>query len=333
VSTWIDKEGRRHVAVMVRGQRVHRRLPEGATAGDSKQLEADIRAALGQGRTPTIPGDPPLTSVLSLYVEHAKNLRSPETATYHAARIGRWAEKYRASQARECAAHILRDMHGAYAPATINRSLGALKKALAIAWERNMTPENYGLRIKRVPENNQRDMTLTMDQVRQLADKTSPNVAAAIWIALFTGCRRGEILGLQKEDIGETSLTIRAGNTKTLRTRVVPIVPPLRLYLSAIPLKINAEGLKSGFQRAREASGMPWVTFHDLRRSCATMLIDAGVDLYVVSKLLGHSTVAVTQARYAHLQVDKIRDGLHTAFAPGITPGKKQKRPRRAASA
>jgi integrase len=271
-----------------------------------------------------------MIEVMGLYLEHAKTLRSPETAAFHAARLGPWAEKYRASQARECAAHILRDMTGAYAPATINRSLGTLKKALALAWERNLTPENYGLRIKRLPEHNQRDMTLTTEQVKLLANCASEQVASAIWIALFTGCRRGEILGIQVDDIGPDTIAIRAGNTKTLRARTVPIVPPLRKYLKLLPLSLNFEGLKTGFRRAREAAEMPWVTFHDLRRSCGTLMIEAGVDLYVVSKLLGHSTVAVTQARYAHLQVDALHAGLERTFAPRIAPGK-TKRPRKVA--
>jgi integrase len=55
-----------------------------------------------------------------------------------------------------------------------------------------------------------------------------PQVRAAIWIALYTGMRRGEILALRREDIGEDAITVRAGNTKTLRTRTVPIVAPLR---------------------------------------------------------------------------------------------------------
>lgn len=314
MSTWIDKDGRRHVGIMVGGRRVHRILPPGASAGAAKQLEADLRAAIGHQRAPVIPGDPPMTAVLGAYLEHAKTLRSPETAIHHANRLGPWAEKYRASQAREMAAHVLKDMRSAYAPATINRSLSALKKALAIAWERGVTPENYGLRVKRVPENNARDFSLTIAQVKQLADCASEQVRAAIWIALFTGCRRGEILALRPEDVGTTTLAIRARNTKTLKARTVPIVPPLRPWLEFVPLQVNFEGLKTGFRRAREAAEMPWITFHDLRRSCGTLMIEAGVDLYVVSKVLGHSSVAVTQARYAHMQVEQLREGLEKTF-------------------
>lgn len=296
------------------GKRIHRKLPQGASASDAKQLEAELRAAIVRQRKPNIPGDPELTAIMGTYLEYSKGLRSPETAAYHAARLGPWVEKYRASQAQECAAQVVKDMQGHYAPATINRSLGTLKKALSLAWERNLIPENYGLRIKRLPENNQRDVTMTMEQVEKLASHASEQVRAAIFIAIYTGCRRGEILKLQPADIGPLSILIRAGNTKTLKTRAVPIAGPLRKWLGYIPLGLNFEGLKTGFRRAREAAGMPEVTFHDLRRSCGTLMIQAGVDLYVVSKVLGHSSVAVTQSRYAYLQTEQMQAGLDRAF-------------------
>jgi integrase len=318
VSIWTDKDGRKHVGIMHGGKRIHRKLPEGATASDAKQLEAELRAAIVRQRKPVIPGDPEMTAIMGGYLEHAKNLRSPETAAFHAARLGPWVEKYRASQAQQCAAHILKDMQGHYKPATINRSLGALKKALSLAWDRGITPENYGLRIKRLPENNQRDITLTIEQVQALTEHASEQVRAAIWIALYTGCRRGEILKMREADIGPSSILIRAGNTKTLKTRAVPIAGPLRQWLGYIPLAITFEGLKTGFRRAREAAEMPWVTFHDLRRSCGTLLIQAGVDLYVVSKILGHSSVAVTQARYAYMQTAQLQAGVDRAFGPAV---------------
>lgn len=308
---------------MVNRRRIHRILPPGASASDAKRTEAEIRSSLGR-RGVTIPGDPPLHAIMELYVEHAKTLRSAKTAEFHALRAGPWLEQHRASEAQQAAAAMVQDMRGHYAPATINRSLGALKKALTLAWERGTTPENYGARIKRLPENNARDVALTVEQIKAVADAASEQVRAAIWIATYTGCRRGEILALQPEDIGESELTIRAGNTKTLRTRTVPIIEPLKPWLKYVPLTINFEGLKTGFRRARVTAKLPHVTFHDLRRSCGTLMVQAGVDLYVVSKLLGHSSVAVTQSRYAHLQTAQIRKGLEAAFAPPVTPRAKR---------
>lgn len=313
MSIWIDKEGRRHVGVMVGGKRVHRILPPGASAGDAKRLEGELRSAIGRDRAPVIPGDPRLVEIMGLYLEHANSLRSADTAKHHALRLGPWAEKYKASEARQCAAHVIADMQGHYKPATINRSLGALKKALHLAWERGLTPEDYSAHVKRLPENNQRDTHLNVEQVRKIADHASEQVRAAIWISLLTGCRRGEVLKIKHEDIGSDSIMIRAGNTKTLRTRVVPIIGALRPWLPYLPLAINYEGVKSGFRRAREKAEMPDVHFHDLRHSCATILLSSGADLYTVSKILGHTTVKTTE-RYAHHQVSAQREALARAF-------------------
>lgn len=268
-----------------------------------------MKAAGNRAKLLPIPGDPPMLQVMTLYLEHAQHLRSTETAEHHANRIGPWVERYRASQARECAAHIIADLRGKYADATINRSLGALKKALRLAWERGLCPDDFGAHIRHLDEHNARDVYLTMDQVATLADRASESVRAAIWIALLTGCRRGEVLAIRTADIGADSITIRAGNTKTLRTRTVPIVPALRPWLQFVPLPINYEGLKSGFVRARVAAGMPHVHFHDLRHSCATILLGLSVPLDVVRDILGHSTIKTTE-RYAHALVHRQRNAL-----------------------
>jgi len=334
VSIWTDKEGTVHVSVMVGGARIHRRLPKGSSARDAKQLEAELRSALGRNRQPVIPGDPQMTEVMGLYLTHAESLRSPETARFHALRLGPWVDGKRASEARQVAAAAVKGLRAHYAAATINRSLSALQKGLHLAWESGITPEDYSQHVKRLPENNQRDVHLTVEQVNSLAEHASESVRAAIWIALLTGCRRGEILAIKAEDIGADAITIRAGNTKTLRTRMVPIIPALRPWLDSLPLALNFEGLKTGFRRAREAAGMPEVHFHDLRHSCATILLASGADLYTVAKVLGHSTIKMTE-RYAHHQIGAQRDALSNAF-PECTAdytGPNAKRPRRAVSA
>ncbi len=55
---------------------------------------------------------------------------------------------------------------------------------------------------------------------------------------------------------------------------------------------------------------MPGVTFHDLRRSCGTLLAQHGVPLHVISRILGHSSTTVTEKVYAHLQVEQLREGM-----------------------
>lgn len=246
---------------------------------------------------------------MALYVQHATTLRSESTAKYHALRIGQWCEKYRASEAMQAARHIVDDMRGSYAPATINRSLGTLKKGLRLAFEKGRTSLDYSGLVKRLPENNQRTTYLSMKEVRLLANHASEQVRAAIWIAMLTGCRRGEVCKIAAEDIGEDVIRIRAGNTKTLRYREVPIVPALRPWLKYLPLSIGPDGIGSGFERAREAAGMTHVNFHDLRHSCATLLLSLGVPLHTVRDILGHTSVKTTE-RYAHTKIDHAREAL-----------------------
>ena len=315
MSVWEDAKGRKHVGIMVGGKRLHRILPVGSTAGDAKRIESELRGAIIKtAKQVNIPGDPMLTEVMALYTEHSKTLRSPDTARYHAIRFGPWAAMYKASQTRQAAAHFIKDAKPKYAASTINWSLSTLKKGLELAFDADLTPENYSDRVKTLPVHNIRDTVLTIDQLKKLSEHCSEPVRAAVWIALYTGCRRGEILAMRPEDIGADSITIRAGNTKTVKTRTIPIVAPLRPWLKQIPIGINFEGVKSGFGRARIAAELPWLNFHDLRRSCASMMIASGVDLYVVSKLLGHSSVTVTQTRYGHLQTDRIAAGLDKTF-------------------
>ena len=306
-----DADGRYHAEVCVGRRRLHRRLPQGASASDAKRLEAELTRALHTTkRTPHVPCDPLLTDLLADYSErHALTLRSPDTAQFHAYRIGRWLEGRRASETREVAAEIRQDLLEAYAPATVNRSLGALKKALAMAWEQGKTPQDYSSLVKRVAENNQRTVYLSMAEVKQIADHASEQVRVAIWVALLTGCRRGEVCKITAADIGKTTIRIQAGNTKTLRYREVPIVAALRPWLKQLPLQINFEGVKSGFRRAREAAGMEHVNFHDLRHSCATILLQLGVDLHVVREILGHTSIKTTE-RYAHVMVQPQREAL-----------------------
>lgn len=308
MSIWTDAQGRIHVGIMVEGKRLHRRLPEGAAKSDAKLVEAELRRAAGR-KAVSIPGDPPMAEVMAMYIEHANTLRSPDTAKYHALRAGQWLQGVKVSGVDVAVAKMVKDMHGHYAPATINRSIGAIKAALKIANRAGLITDDYGSKIARLPENNQRHTYLTIEQVKRLADCCSDQVRIAVWIALLTGCRRGEILKLTPADVQGNRLRIQAGNTKTLRQRTIPIVPAARPWLDQLPLQINFEGLKTGFGRARIKAGMPHVNFHDLRHSCASLLINMGVPLEVVRDILGHTTVKTTE-RYAHLDVDRQEEAL-----------------------
>lgn len=148
-----------------------------------------------------------------------------------------------------------------------------------------------------------------VEEVRMIADHCAEQAQAAIWAALLTGARRGELFQIRREDIGVDAIRPPASHTKTLKTRVIPIIPALRPWLKHFPLTLTVDGLKSPWRRARVKARMEHVNFHDLRHSCASIMLGLGVNLYTISKILGHSNVQTTQ-RYAHLQIDAQRAAL-----------------------
>jgi len=80
-------------------------------------------------------------------------------------------------------------------------------------------------------------------------------------------------------------------------------LPRSNELIPTCPLSSGSISIKLLLERA----GLPDVRFHDLRHSVATILFAAGVDLKVISELLGHSSIAVTSDVYAHLLPDMQR--------------------------
>jgi integrase len=162
-----------------------------------------------------------------------------------------------------------------------------------------MIADNLTGRVPRLREENARQVYLTAAQVKALAT-SAPNSScrAAIMLAAYTGLRAGELLRLGACPSRAATLSVQI--SKSGKPRAVPIAGPVRPYLSALPLGCSYRLLIKWFHAARKKAGMKHVHFHDLRHSCASMLINEGVDLYTVGKILGHSSPQTT-ARYAHL--------------------------------
>ena len=186
--------------------------------------------------------------------------------------------------------------------------------------------------------------SFTIEEVRLIlafaACYKSQRTAVGIMTLLLTGLRRGELLGLKREDITDTTLTVNravylSGNricveehqAKTEHSlRTVPLVPELAYRLQTLPHKgeylfgtstgtilhprnFNRDYDKFFCQLRESEPDVRHLSPHCCRHTFATLTREAGVDLRVVMELLGHSDIKTT-ARYSHADLTSMENAV-----------------------
>lgn len=211
-------------------------------------------------------------------------------------------------------------------PATVNREIAVLSKAFSLAFkEWEWVLNNPVAKISREKENNLIDRWLTYEEEKALLAK-SPEWLREIFIfALNTGMRKGEILSLAWKDVDLFRKVLIVRETKNKTPRTIPLnkavmellkqkakVRQLQIHFvfhSQANSRLMERNLSRAFYRALELSEVKDFRFHDLRHTFATRLAQNGIDLYKISKLLGHKDITTTQ-RYAHHCPESLREGV-----------------------
>jgi integrase len=138
-------------------------------------------------------------------------------------------------------------------------------------------------------------------------------------VLIDTGMRLGEALAITVDHLDwELNLIVLTPEiTKSAKARSIPMTKRVRATLwdnlgdPALPIfnvKMAAVE-KQWISIRKKMGGGPDMVLHALRHTYASRLVQAGVDLYIVKELLGHSTFSVTE-RYAHLNPRKLRDAM-----------------------
>lgn len=235
--------------------------------------------------------------------------------------------------------------------ATINRGVAVVKHMVGLAVRSNwawMTRERADairdVEMLDEPDGRQRPIAPTeLDAIfaafTRVDSRFCRRVVAA---ALLTGCRLGELIGLRVGNVDLRRKRIDLTHTKQKRRHEIVITPPLAdllkealaeskggfVFVSRRGEPYTVSGFSKQFAKVAERANCGDITFHDLRRHVGTTLINDGERLEVVSKLLGHSTVAVTQRSYAHLSTEAVKgafEHLGKMFATPLPPAAKVK--------
>lgn len=198
-----------------------------------------------------------------------------------------------------------------YAPATVNRWLAAMRGVVRQAWLLGYTSAEQYERARQVPPAHgarlPKGRCLSREEVKALLVNVSPGDACAYGLMYGAGLRVAEVCGLDVEDASPERGEVRVVG-KGNKERVVPLPPVTRRFLEAFmvergsepgPLfrRLHPNTLASRLGAVSERLGMTRATPHDLRRTFATLLLDAGEDLALVQGLMGHADPRTT-ARY-----------------------------------
>ena len=120
--------------------------------------------------------------------------------------------------------------------------------------------------------------------------------------AYYTGARRGEITHTSFEMIKEDSLIVSGKSGK----RIIKLTNQAKSFLREFNYRLDY--ITHHFKKEARRLGIDDIRFHDLRRTFGYNLIKQGKPIYEVSKLLGHSSVTVTERHYAPLLTTEIED-------------------------
>lgn len=210
---------------------------------------------------------------------------------------------------------------GTRAPSTVNRYHTTLGAVFTWSVRRRIVPRNFENPCRRIPRERE-----PAGRVRFLSEEERGRLLAAcreaawprlyllVLMAITTGARRGELLGLRWADIDRARAVAYVQTTKNNEPRVLPLVPAVleemaRFSGAAGSLLFHARArpdrphqFEPGWRTALSRSRIRSVRFHDLRHTCASYLAQHGASILEIADVLGHKQLAMSK-RYSHLTV------------------------------
>ena len=222
------------------------------------------------------------------------------------------------------------------APATVKRRLACLRALFGWAERQGMieaspfrTAEVRVRLPKRLPR------CLTAAELRALfrfRREAPPKIALAILLLFTTGMRVAELCALRLGDIDldRRTLRIRGKGDRERQVYLISteVVTELRAHLRDHGLRrapattrlfgsaggtATTDGIRRGLRRVAEAAGLSRrITPHMLRHSAATSLLEAGIDIRFVQRLLGHRSISTTEI-YTHVSDERLKQAVSKA--------------------
>lgn len=295
----------------------------GKTIAEINQKILDYNGEVNAGRTFEVVAD-------EWWEEHQKTL-APNSLKNITPAVKRATKHFgsmpiKGISAREIQLFIVEFSHGGYAKKTVSTQLQAVRQVIAYAVLNGEVEHNLASDVK-LPKNLPKGQRVppSPEDICKVKQGVNEPFGLFAFFALYTGCRRGELLALQYKDIdfenSEISITkslyhvgdkayIKAPKTDAGK-RTVALLTPLKDVLLGRGVRdeyiFNDGGrlitnrrfitLWSAYCKGLQIS----ITPHQLRHAYATRLYELGIDVKSAQMLLGHSDISTTQNIYTHI--------------------------------
>jgi integrase len=203
-----------------------------------------------------------------------------------------------------------------------------IKASFNWAVKMNLLIKNPASNLKRVKKPEKQPLFFSKDEFAELVEVIdNPDIKAIVILAVNTGMRQMEILTLRWDQINLTDSYLVLNNqnhiTKSKRVRTIPLnetciklleeIP--RLIISEFVFHYNGSQMKQdflvkNFKRYIKKTNLNCkLNFHSLRHTFASWLVQKGVSIYHISKLLGHADIKTTEI-YSHLRTDDLSEAV-----------------------
>jgi len=233
--------------------------------------------------------------------------------------------------------HVMKwrdDQATRFAASTVNGNLTCLSSAFSYFVDSEWVEINPCHGVSRIEQKDAAIYTWirSREEITKLLIECPKGIREIVTLAVGTGMRLDELLHLQWGDIDLERRLIavhrgRHGTTKSGKARYIPILNTLVMFLKDLGLKRGGAklvfpgedgkprskpGVRFPFKQAAERAGLPQaLRFHDLRHTFASHWVLDGGDIFRLSKILGHSSVTITQKVYAHLAPEAWEQDYH----------------------
>lgn len=315
------------VRVQHAGRRLSRTVP---TRKDALELEAKLKAQVYDHRAGRVPRYALEDAVARWLSGEAKALRSYDNLVRKVRTLLPFLKGRFLDEIADVAEEVkTAGMQADAQPATINRKLAILRRVARLAFRQwQWLDRDVAGRIILLPGEEPRHAKATPAQARALMLAAKPRTRQAILWAALTGLRKGELQAVRPHHFEGRSIVLT--RTKTKKSRIVPLAAGLDP--KAFPYDLTERELTIDFRAAREAAGMEWLQFRDLRRTFGSWIVQKTQSIKLAQDLLGHTTPVVTSRHYAHLLDGNLRQAVKTLPNLAGLAGKMQHRKKKKAA-